>query len=99
MKCRGCKSKIMMPDGWMKCHECGTPNYHDDGYFAAVLTAIVLLISVLVFIATYEPETRTVTEWIEPHIEQSECLDWDSAKDKHNISGEVLLEYMINQEC
>ena len=64
-----------------------------------VSIALPVALFLLVLYIVSPAATVSVLETVPPHIPSCECLTWDEAKAKHNISGEVLLEYMIDQDC
>ena len=99
MKCRECHSVLMMPEDMVQCSGCGS--IRDANLPLYVLLCICAIIMGGMSYLAYDEwtTTRTVEEWIPAHVEEVECLDWDTASAKYNISGEVLVEFMINQEC
>jgi len=61
--------------------------------------AIGLLITLLYLVVTHSPKIATHEEWLSPELVTATCFTWEEAAKHYSISGEVLLEFMINQDC
>jgi len=57
-----------------------------------VILGIVVAVLAIILSA---PTTSVNIEYIPPYLTQAECLTWDEAKDKYDIEGDVLIEYML----